>query len=256
MSFHGYPCWFELSTGDLDAAKGFYEALFGWMIGPSVMPDFDYRLAASGKEMVAGMMPLSMLPPGTPPNWMIYIAVDDCDETAAQTAALGGTVLKEPADIPGTGRFAVLLDPQGACFGILQPAPMENPPEGGAFDQQKSGHGNWIELMTGDPKAALGFYGMLFGWVEDAAMPMGEMGSYHIFSRAGAQIGGMMGLGTAPYPNWLPYFGVDDIPATIDTAEARGATLVHGPAEVPGPALIVVFRDPQGAHFAVVGPKP
>lgn len=256
MSWHGNPCWFELSTGDLDAAAEFYGALFGWAVGASVMPEFDYRLAACGGDMVAGMMPLAMLPPGTPPNWMIYIAVDDCDATAAQAADAGGTVLKAPADIPGTGRFAVLADLQGACFGILQPAPMETPPEGGAFDQQKSGHGNWIELMSPDPGTALAFYGTLFGWTEDRVMPMGEMGGYHIFARGGAQIGGMMGLGPAPMPHWLPYFGVADVAATIATATSRGGALVHGPQEVPGPALIAVLRDPQGAHFAVVGPKP
>lgn len=256
MSFHGIPCWFELSTGNLDAAKGFYEPLLGWVIGQSMFPDFDYRLAAAGKNMVAGMMPLSALPPGTPPNWLTYIAVDDCDASAAQAVALGGKVMKEPTDIPGTGRFAVLLDPQDACFGILQPAPMDTPPEAGAFDQSKPGHGNWIELMSPDPVAALAFYGQLFGWKEDRAMPMGEMGSYHLFSREGAQIGGMMALAGSPYPNWLPYFGTEDVGGAVAAATAHGGTLVNGPHEVPGPALIVVLRDPQGAHFAMVGPKP
>lgn len=256
MGFHGNPCWFELSTGDLDAAQAFYGALFDWAVGVSALPDFDYRLAASGKDMVAGMMPLAMAPPGTPPNWMIYICVSDCDAVVELTLAEGGKVLKAATDVPGTGRFAVLADPQGACFGILQPAPMEHPPEGSAFDQGKTGHGNWIELMSSDPQAALGFYGTLFGWSEDCVMPMGEMGGYHIFAQKGTQIGGMMGLGPAPMPHWLPYFGVEEVAATIETATSRGALLKFGPQEVPGPALIAVLCDPQGAHFAVVGPKP
>lgn len=222
----------------------------------SALSAFDYRLAACGNDMVAGMIPLAMVQPGVPPNWKIYLAVDDCDATAARAEAEGGKVLKAPADIPGTGRFAVLADPQGARFGILQPAPMENPPERGAFEQGRNGHGNWIELMSTDPGAALGFYGTLFGWTEDRVMPMGEMGGYHIFAHGAAQIGGMMGLGPAPMPHWLPYFGVADVAATIATATARGALLKFGPQEVTGPALIAVLCDPQGAHFAVVGPKP
>ena len=256
MSCHGNPCWFELSTGNLDAAAEFYGALFGWVVGVSALSAFDYRLAACGNDMVAGMIPLAMVQPGVPPNWKVYLAVDDCDATAARAEAEGGKVLKAPADIPGTGRFAVLADPQGARFGILQPAPMENPPERGAFEQGSAGHGNWIELMSPDPQAALDFYGRLFGWAGDGMRSIGEMGSYQLFAREGAQIGGMMGLGPAPMPHWLPYFGVEDVGVALETVTTRGGSVTYGPAEVPGPALIAVLRDPQGAHFAVVGPKP
>lgn len=256
MSFQGNPCWFELSVARPEAAQGFYAALLGWEWSAVDMGAFDYHLARSGAGVVAGALALAECPEGTPPNWMIYIAVDDCDASAAEAAALGGKVWKVPADIPGTGRFAVLADPQGAVFGILQPLPMDPPPESGAFDQQKPGHGNWVELMSRDPVAGMAFYSKLFGWHEDTVMPMGEMGGYHLFSRNGAQIGGMMGLGQAPVPNWMPYFGVENVAAAIATTTAKGGTVLHGPAEVPGPALIAALRDPQGAHFAVVGPKP
>lgn len=256
LSFHGLPCWFELSVADADAAQGFYSGLLGWSYTDSGMPEFDYRLAKMGEAMVAGLFPLSLCPPGTPPNWMIYIAVDDCDAIAAQAAALGGKVWKEPADIPGTGRFAVLGDPQGAVFGVLQVLPMDTPPETGAFDQKKSGHGNWIELMSTDPVAALRFYGALFGWAETRAFDMGPMGAYHLIGHEGAEIGGAMPLGGAPAPHWMPYFGVDDVAGTLALAAATGAEVLNGPSEVPGPALVATIRDPQGAFFAIVGPKP
>jgi len=256
MSFHGHPCWFELSVADPDAAEAFYTALLGWEWSRVDMGAFDYHLAQSGAEMVAGAFPLIQCPDGTPPNWMIYIAVDDCDATAAQVAALGGKIWKDPADIPGTGRFAVLGDPQGAVFGILQPLPMDPPPASGAFDQQKAGHGNWIELMSADPEAAMAFYGQIFGWTKSRTFDMGEMGGYHLIGRGDAEIGGMMALGNAPVPAWLPYFGTDDVAGAIATTQAKGGMLLNGPNEVPGPALVAVLRDPQGAHFAVVGPKP
>ncbi len=256
MSFHGLPCWFELSVADADAAQGFYSGLLGWEFVDSGMPDFDYRLAKMGDAMVAGVFPLALCPPGTPPNWMIYIAVEDCDATAAQAVALGGKLWKEPADIPGTGRFAILGDPQGAVFGILQPLPMETPPEVGAFAQNRAGHGNWIELSSADPVAGLAFYGALFGWAEDGVFGMGDMGGYHLIAHQGAQIGGMMGLIGAPFSHWLPYFGVEDIAGTLACATATGAQVLNGPNEVPGPALIATIKDPQGAIFAVVGPKP
>ena len=176
--YHGRPCWYELNTseGSIGAAEEFYGKVLGWSYQDAGMEGFDYHLATSDGDMVAGLMAM----PGMPPFWLVYFAVDDADKAAADVAAAGGTVHKEPADIPGTGRFAVLGDPQGAGFGVLQPEPMPDGGVGNAFDQQKAGHGNWNELMTTDPVAGFDFYSRLLGWQKDQAMDMGEMGTYQI----------------------------------------------------------------------------
>lgn len=248
MSKQGTPVWYELTTPDLDAAQAFYAKVIGWSVGDSGMPGMDYRIAKAGEAMVAGMMQ----PPqaGIPPNWRIYFAVNDCDAAAHAAKAAGAAVHMPPTDIPGVGRFAVLADPQGAVFAIMT---MDDP--GQAFDQQKTGHGNWNELMSTDPAAALIFYNRLFGWMKSTPIDMGEMGTYQLFSHMGQDIGGMMGMGNAPFPCWLPYFGVDGIEAAITRIAAAGGQKVHGPMEVPGGAFIAVALDPQGAHFALVGPK-
>jgi len=252
----GTPCWYELGTSDLEGAQRFYGALLGWSVKDAGMPGFDYRLASHGGDLVAGMMALADQTGAPPPNWTIYFAVDDCDGTAAAVTAAGGKVYVEPADIPGTGRFAVLADPQGAVFGVLQPLPMEEGSEGGnAFDQKKESHGNWNELMTSDPEAGFGFYSGLFGWTKSTAVDMGDLGTYQVFAHQGADIGGMMGLGNSPVPCWLAYFGVNGVDAAIGRIGDNGGKLVHGPHEVPGGAFIAVAQDPQGAYFAVVGPK-
>lgn len=250
MSRQGTPVWYELTTPDLDAAQRFYTKVVGWTVADSGMPGMDYRIAKADQAMVAGMM----VPPadGIPPNWGIYFAVDNCDKTAATAAAAGAKVCMQPTDIPGVGRFAALADPQGAAFCILQG---DGSGDSQAFDQMKTGHGNWNELMSTDPKAALAFYGGLFGWKASRAMDMGPMGTYQLFSHQGQDIGGMMGLGNAPFPCWLPYFGVQGIDAAITRITGAGGRSVHGPVEVPGGAFIVVAQDPQGAHFALVGPK-
>lgn len=255
---HGKPCWFELSTakGALAKAGAFYAAVFDWKIAASGMEGMTYHLANCGSDMVAGLMEMPDDVVGMPPAWMSYIAVDDADAAAATIRELGGTLFREPADIPGTGRFAIAADPQGAAFGILAPAPMEQAPEpeSGAWNQNKAGHGNWIELMSSDPVAGFGFYARLFGWSKGQAMDMGEMGSYQLFAWGGSDIGGMMGLGNAPQPCWLPYFGVNGVKSAIARIGKAGGAIVHGLTEVPGPAFIAVVRDPQGAHFAIVGP--
>jgi predicted enzyme related to lactoylglutathione lyase len=84
---------------------------------------------------------------------------------------------------------------------------------------------------------------------------MGAMGKYQLFSHDGADIGGMAGLGNAPAPAWLPYFGANGIEAAITRIKAAGGKLLDGPMEVPGGAFTAVAQDPQGAWFAVVGPK-
>ncbi len=257
--YHGKPCWFELDTarGGLPAASDFYGKVFGWSVADSGMPDFSYLLASHGGDMVAGLMEIPPGYDGIPPNWLIYLDVDDCDAAAEKIALLGGTVHKPPADIPGTGRFAVAADPQGAVFGILQPLPMQPQPaaETGAFDQKKEGHGNWIELMSTDPVAGFAFYAELFGWTAGDAMDMGAMGKYQLFRWNGTDIGGMMGLGNAPVSCWLPYFGTNGVEPAMQRIRDAGGEIVSGPHEVPGPAFIAVARDPQGAHFAIVGPR-
>lgn len=192
----GMPCWFELGTSDLDAAATFYGDLFGWTIEKSPMADLDYRLAAIGGDQVAGMMSTAAQTGGPPPNWLVYFAVDDCDRFARQLTDQGGKVFVPPTDVPRTGRFAVLADPQGVMFGVLTPMPGAES-AGAAFDQQAAGHGNWVELMTPDPKAALTSYSTILGWKASRAMDMGEMGTYQLFSHQGQDIGGMMGQGRA-----------------------------------------------------------
>ena len=141
------------------------------------MEGFDYHLASADGDMVAGLMVTPAEAGAMPPFWMIYFAVDDADKAAADIEAAGGEVHREPADIPGTGRFAVVGDPQGAAFGILQPEPMPGQAAAGnAFDQQKAGHGNWNELMTTDPEAGFRFYSGLFGWQKSQAVDMGDDG--------------------------------------------------------------------------------
>ena len=199
---HGSPCWYELSTskGNLAAAEAFYGKVLGWTSEDSGMPDFTYHLARSDGDLVAGLMETPDGMDGVPPFWLLYFAVDNADQAAADVAAAGGSVHSEPADIPGTGRFAVLADPQGASFGVLQPEPMPDGGAGNAFDQQKAGHGNWNELMSTDPEAGFAFYSRLLGWQKSTPVDMGEMGTYQLFSHDGADIGGMMGLGNAPVP--------------------------------------------------------
>ena len=116
---HGTPSWFELYTRDLDAAATFYATVFRMEI-TAVADSGDFRystLRHPGDEReLAGIMDASaVLPDGVAAHWTTYWEVDDVDATSARVAALGGSVLTEPADSP-YGRMATVTDPCGTTF--------------------------------------------------------------------------------------------------------------------------------------------
>jgi predicted enzyme related to lactoylglutathione lyase len=112
--------WNELATNDVARARDFYTALFGWR-AEVMNVGMEYTVFNGGTGPLAGAYALTPEMEGMPVCWLPYFGVEDADAMAAKATSLGATVLKEPADIPGVGRFAVLRDPQGATFSILQP---------------------------------------------------------------------------------------------------------------------------------------
>lgn len=110
--------WNECHSPDPARAASFYADVFGLQVGEQEMGGSEpYRTLAIDGHGVGGVAPTR---DGEPPNWLTVFAVADCDESAARTTELGGSVLAEPFDIPGVGRFAVVQDPVGAVFGVIQ----------------------------------------------------------------------------------------------------------------------------------------
>jgi predicted enzyme related to lactoylglutathione lyase len=118
---HGALCWGELITPDAERAKQFYTGLFGWKISASENGPSGYVQIANGENMIGGVQPASLRPPNTPPHWLPYFYVSNCDEAVAKAKALGGKALLDTMPIPKVGRMAVLQDPQGAVFAVIGP---------------------------------------------------------------------------------------------------------------------------------------
>ena len=250
----GHFVWYELMTSDLDAAIDFYAHAVGWTAEKSGQPDLDYRLLLASGTRVAGAM---ALPPqacanGGKPGWIGYIGVGDVDATIPKLKAAGGALHKPAADIPGIGRFAVVADPHGASFVLFRgegepPAPVA---------MGTPGHPGWRELHACDGPTAFDFYSGLFGWQKDGAMDMGAMGVYQLFAVGGEQTGAVMTkMPNTPAPFWLYYFNVDAIAAAEARVKEKGGQVINGPMEVPGERWIIQCLDPQGAMFALVGPR-
>jgi uncharacterized protein len=116
---HGAFSWFELMTSDVDAAKKFYSNLFDWDTEDMPMGDMNYTVVKVGEERLGGITNIPSQAEGTPPNWGVYVTVNDVDATAAKAEELGGKILMPPTDIPNVGRFCVLQDPQGAVISAI-----------------------------------------------------------------------------------------------------------------------------------------
>jgi hypothetical protein len=115
---HGALSWSELMSADVDRAAAFYHEVLGWDARTDPMPDGrPYTVFSLGEDMVAG----AMAPPmdDVPTSWSVYFAVDDCDAVVDEARAGEGSIIVEPTDIP-PGRFAVIADPQGAVFQVMQ----------------------------------------------------------------------------------------------------------------------------------------
>ena len=225
-NLNGSFVWCELMTTDMGAAESFYKKVVGWTAVPFA-PDGSYTVlnGASGSG-VGGVMQLP--------------------DSAKQ---MGGRILKQPADIPNVGRFAVVQDPFGATFALLTPKPAPGAPE-----RQRGGLGDfsWFELYTPNPEGAWKFYSSLFGWQKTEAMDMGEMGTYQMFGRGGGvPNGGIMKPPPGAPAAWMPYALVKDAKAAAAAATSHGGKIINGPMEVPGGDWIAQGIDPQGAMFAV-----
>jgi predicted enzyme related to lactoylglutathione lyase len=109
--------WSELATSDLGKSKAFYSAVFGWGWGGAD----EYAEAQVEGRTIGGVMPR---PPDTPAevpdHWLVYFGAESVDGQHDRALGLGASSVVPPTDIPGTGRFSVVMDPQGAAFGLFQ----------------------------------------------------------------------------------------------------------------------------------------
>lgn len=249
--------WYELLTDDAAAASAFYSKVVGWQIRDSGMPGMSYNLLSAGGADIGGLMgmPPEQCAAWDGPGWLGYIGVQDVDVMQDKVKAAGGQIMRPADDIPGIGRFAVAADNQGAPFILFTPK------SHGGNDASPSasapGRIGWHSLFAGDSKAALDFYAGLFGWTQTEEMDCGPMGIYRLFATGGEEpVGGMMGTpaGKAS-PSWLFYINVEDIDAAHQRITDAGGTVTMGPDPVPNEGWIIHAKDPQGAAFAVSGPR-
>jgi predicted enzyme related to lactoylglutathione lyase len=239
----GKPIWVDLGSPDLAGAQRFYGAVFGWDVQTLPAKAGGYALFLKDGRVAAGIGPLQG--EGQPSYWATYISTDDADATTAAVTAAGGRVLVPPFDVLDQGRMACYFDPSGAAIAVWQPITMF-----GAETYNVPGAVCWNELLSRDFEKASAFYQTVFGW----ATTRGVDGTYTQFELAGRPVaGGMPGdfLPEGVPSNWMVYFQVADLSATMDAIKANGGIVIMGPNASP-PGEFAIATDPFGATFAII----
>jgi predicted enzyme related to lactoylglutathione lyase len=111
----GAMSWADTATTDPEAAQAFYSALFGWRF-ERMSDEPPYWVIFNGERSNGGM---TAPPPGVPSNWFPYFVVEDIDAAVETAREGGGDPFVGPMEVPNGGRFVLIMDPQGAAFGLL-----------------------------------------------------------------------------------------------------------------------------------------
>lgn len=118
----GMFAWNELNTSDVEGARRFLAETLGWEIREMPGGRGGYWIASAGGREVAGIFDLKAHGiTGVPDHWVGYVAVEDVDERFGRAKAAGARVVREPFDIEGIARIAIVHMPGGAILGMMTP---------------------------------------------------------------------------------------------------------------------------------------
>ncbi len=231
MYAEGVPCWVDAQLPDVDAGKRFYGELFGWdfeeAYGSSVWARLEGAPVAALAHKTDGRMPTV---------WTVYFATPDAQKTVGRIRNAGGQVVMGPFPVGGAGTAVLAADPEGAVFGLWQPA--GHP---GFGVRHRPGTFAWAQLYARDTGAANTFYG-------------------HLFHEALFGPGAEPEFGRAPVgdvfpevmpPHFLVHFGVRDCEAALGAVSRLGGRVQAGPFTASY-GTVAVVTDNQGASFALL----
>lgn len=246
---HGEPCWADVQTRDVEAAKGFYQAVFGWRFQDMPTPDGrSYAQAYLDDDLVAVIAPQNPHQESLGPaaQWNIYFAADDARAVAEETPHAGGAVQFGPEEVADTGVMVFVDPPGGGTTGVWQAGTHTGT---GRYNQP--GALSWAELLTPEPQAAVGFFQQLFGH-EVTEYPQDDGGTYTTLMVNGAEVAGVAAAEEAA--TWQIYFGVADVADTVRKAVTAGAEVLIGP-EPQDPDAVATADEPAGATATLKDPQ-
>jgi predicted enzyme related to lactoylglutathione lyase len=241
----GTPCWTDLSVQDVDRSRAFYESVLGWRFADPGPEDGGYSVAYVDGHAVAALGPQQSPDPSH--AWLLHLASDDVDATAAAVTAHGGTLLLEPRDVGTSGRLLVAADPTGATF-----ASWQTRDHIGAQLVNEPGGLTWEDLRSTDPARAQDFYCRVFG-LQTSTVDLAPE-DYRLLHLEGdeAPLGGVGGfIGPPTQSHWVVYFAVASTDDAVAAVERAGGSVVMPAADSPF-GRMAALADLDGANFLVI----
>jgi predicted enzyme related to lactoylglutathione lyase len=115
----------------------------------------------------------------------------------------------------------------------------------------------WIDTSQPDPRAAVAFYGDLFGWDLEDVMPPDSPMRYFMARLPGGDVGAVASQpdGVSGPAVWNTYIWVDDADEAAAKVREAGGAVIMEPGDVGESGRMAVFTDPEGAAFNVWQPQ-
>ena len=230
------------------SAEKFYTNLFGWQFQNAYSGRVLIGQASLNGRVVAAVVQREMQP-GQWPAWRSFLSTTDVDAGVQTAVQNGASVLVKPHDLANIGRDALLLDPQGAVFGMLTSG------SGDPADKLAApGEWIWSTLVTADPAADAAFYKTVFGYETydpaDPADPKHVILASQNFARA--SVNPIPTDHPVSHPRWISYLRVTDMAEAIGQATALGAHVVVPAHDDRNGSTIALIADPGGALFGLL----
>lgn len=241
----GQIVWHDLFTSDRKRSMDFYQHIANWTFQIERATDFawgggekDFVLALIAGEAGAGF---AETPPDHENGWIAYVEVADVDASVERVEALGGKTVREPFEVPGVGRNALVRDPHGVLFGLS--LSRHN------FPVPNRQFGVEVYVSKGDqfPEA---FYAELFDW---QVTQKSDPECVSLSGPSGALVATRCASTwpTISKATWVPSIKVACLSDASSFAEANGARLLSQNRDKTAQDRGRVVCDPDGALFAL-----
>jgi hypothetical protein len=195
-----------------------------------------------------------------PIQWMPHIQVADVAASAQRGLDLGGSELMHGKDDDGRSQWAVLLDPNGAAFGIIPIVPAGMVPASGAASSDTAaavGRIYWLDLTVSDATTTRDFYRQVIGWsMQNVDMEDGgeRYADYNMLDGDGNPAAGVCharGVNVGLPPVWMMYLPVGDLGESLRRVEEEGGKVIKAMQGKDGAYQYAAIQDPVGACLAL-----
>ena len=243
-SHPGKFVWRDLMSDDIPAVKKFYSELFGWTY--LVNNENDYSVILHDGKPIGGIFKLKNVEASHKySQWISYISIAEMTQAVNYTKSSGGSIYREPFELPNRGTVSFIFDPQQAVLGFVKSSSGDRKDSEPIYNEWL-----WTELWTNNIDSSIKFYTGLFGYNEKKFDTKAE-NKYYVFEKEEKPRAGLVKI---PFenvrPHWMPYIAVKDPSEIVKKVEQLGGKVYLGTEGIIGNNA-AILADPSGAVFTV-----